>query len=214
MFTGIIEEKAKIIAVKRGAGSCVLSVSFTFSDVKLGDSIAVNGVCLTVTRLGAQEFAADVMAETLAKSNLGELRAGAAVNLERALSFGGRLGGHLVSGHIDGVGAIIKLEKLDIATLFTIRAPREVMRYIINKGSVAVDGTSLTVVDFQEDSFRVSLIPHTAKSTVLGQKKPGATVNLEGDIIGKYIERLLTFPPEKTGESKIDLNFLAANGYI
>jgi len=216
VFTGIVEELGRLNRIRRGVASAELWVGAqaVLEGTVVGDSIAVNGVCLTVTALGTKEFAADVMDETLTRSNLGELRVGAAVNLERALSFGGRLGGHLVSGHIDGVGAIVKVEKKDIATLFTIRAPQGVMRYIIEKGSVAVDGTSLTVVDFQEDSFRVSLIPHTAQATVLGQKNPGATVNLEGDIIGKYIERLLTSPPEKTGESKIDLQFLAANGYL
>jgi riboflavin synthase len=217
MFTGIVEELGRLNGLHRGPASAelVLGAALVLEDALVGDSIAVNGVCLTVTRLGNREFGADVMGETLAKSNLGDLRPGEPVNLERALRFGGRLGGHLVSGHIDGVGTINRLEKQDIATLLTIRAPRTVMRYIINKGSVAIDGTSLTVVDFQDDRFRVSLIPHTAQATVLGQKKVGATVNLEADILGKYIEKLLTLAPEEgPGGSKIDRQFLAAHGFL
>ena len=219
MFTGIVEELGALVGIQRGAASAriTLSAALILEDARIGDSIAVNGVCLTVTALSNKEFSADVMPETLAKTNLGALRAGEAVNLERALSFGGRLGGHLVSGHIDGVGAITKLEKQDIATLITIRAPDEVMRYIIKKGSVAIDGTSLTVVDFRGDSFWVSLIPHTAMVTVLGRKKAGAAVNLEGDLIGKYVERLLYGPANKAGpagEAKINLQFLAENGFL
>ena len=216
MFTGIVEELGALVGVRRGAASAQISLSASeiLEDACIGDSIAVNGVCLTVTRLTGKEFTADVMAETLSKTNLGALRTGDPVNLERALRFGGRLGGHLVSGHIDGVGAITGLKKLDIATLITIRAPEEVMRYIIKKGSVAIDGTSLTVVDFHEDTFQVSLIPHTAQVTVLGRKRAGATVNLEGDLIGKYIERLLTLPAAPASETKINLQFLAENGFL
>ena len=216
MFTGIVEELGTLIGVRRGAASAQIDLGATkvLEETRIGDSIAVNGICLTVTRLANKEFSADVMAETLSKTNLGALRAGDPVNLERALRFGDRLGGHLVSGHIDGVGTITGLEKQDIATLITIRAPKEVMRYIINKGSIAIDGTSLTVVDFKGDNFRVSLIPHTAQVTVLGRKKNGATVNLEGDLIGKYIERLLTMPEVPASESGINLQFLAEKGFL
>jgi len=216
MFTGIVEELGTLIGVRRGAASAQIDLGATkvLEETRIGDSIAVNGICLTVTRLANKEFSADVMAETLSKTNLGALRAGDPVNLERALRFGDRLGGHLVSGHIDGVGTITGLEKLDIATLITIRAPKAVMRYIINKGSIAIDGTSLTVVDFKGDNFRVSLIPHTAQVTVLGRKKNGATVNLEGDLIGKYIERLLTMPEVPASESGINLQFLAEKGFL
>ena len=219
MFTGIVEELGALVGIQRGAGSAriTLSAAKILEDAHIGDSISVNGVCLTVTDLSNKAFTADVMPETLSKTNLGALKAGEPVNLERALSFGGRLGGHLVSGHIDGVGLLTGLEKQDIATLITIRAPEEVMRYIINKGSIAIDGTSLTVVDFNSDSFRVSLIPHTAKYTVLGRKKVGATVNLEGDLIGKYVERLLSGPArgaDGAKESKVDLQFLADNGFL
>nr|WP_282432122.1 riboflavin synthase [Desulfotomaculum nigrificans] len=184
------------------------------ADVKVGDSIAVNGVCLTVTTFGDGAFTADVMAETLAKTNLRELRPGSKVNLERALRLGDRLGGHLVSGHVDGVGTIVALERQDIATLVTIEAPPQVMKYIIKKGSVAIDGTSLTVVDFDQNKFQVSLIPHTAHATVLGGKKIGETVNLEADILGKYIERLMQGRQEQPVTNKISLEFLASNGFL
>ncbi|GAB6157710.1 riboflavin synthase [Desulfotomaculum varum] len=184
-------------------------------DVKIGDSIAVNGVCLTVTTFGEGIFTADVMAETLARTNLKELRPGSKVNLERALRLGDRLGGHLVSGHVDGIGTVIGMARHDIATLVTVQAPPEVMKYIIKKGSVAIDGTSLTVVDFDRDKFQVSLIPHTAQVTVLGSKKIGDTVNLEADILGKYIERLLQAREEQPVQnSKISQEFLSAHGFL
>lgn len=166
--------------------------------------------------MGEGTFTADVMAETLAKSNLRDLRPGSTVNLERALRLGDRLGGHLVSGHVDGVGTIVGIQKYDIATIITIQAPPEVMKYIIKKGSVAIDGTSLTVVDFKGDSFQVSLIPHTAHATVLGGKKVGQSVNLESDVIGKYIERLLQGNQEEPKQAKgnINLDFLGANGFL
>lgn len=203
-------------AVRHGTDSAqlVIGAEKVLGDTQVGDSIAVNGVCLTVVRFTAREFTADVMAETLAKTNLGTLNSGDRVNLERALRLGDRLGGHLVSGHIDGVGTITRLEKHDIATMITVRATREVMRYIIKKGSVAIDGTSLTIVDFDADSFQVSLIPHTAHATVLGYKKAGNAVNLEGDIVGKYIERLMSFRENAGQESKVSMSFLAEHGFI
>lgn len=158
------------------------------------------------------------MAETLAKTNLGSLAPGHSVNLERALSLGDRLGGHLVTGHIDGVGVITKIEQHDIAILISIKAPLEVMPYVINKGSIAIDGTSLTVVDFTGDTFRVSLIPHTAQYTILGSKKVGDGVNLEGDILGKYIERLMLLKDtdsskQKSEQNNLSLQFLSEHGF-
>lgn len=185
-------------------------------DVRIGDSIAVNGVCLTVTNFSEGRFTADVMSETLAKTNLGGLRPGSKVNLERALRMGDRLGGHWVSGHVDGIGTIAGLEVHDIATLVSIQAPPQVMKYIIKKGSIAIDGTSLTVVDYEGDVFRVSLIPHTAHATILGIKKVGQSVNLESDILGKYIERLLQGDDggKKSGKNNLNLEFLATNGFL
>lgn len=216
MFTGIIEELGVLRAVRRGAGSAqlVISAKKILEDTRVGDSISVNGVCLTAVSFTSSEFTADVMAETLAKTNLSSLNVGDRVNLERALRLGDRLGGHLVSGHIDGTGTVAKLEKHDIATLLTIEAPPEVMRYIIKKGSVAIDGVSLTVVDFKRGSFQVSLIPHTAHLTTLGFKKVGDTVNLEADIVGKYIEKLMDFYGNKNRESKISMDFLAEHGFL
>ena len=224
MFTGLVEELGILQSVRHGAASAQLNLvaGKVTQDIRIGDSIAVNGVCLTAVKFSSQGFTADVMAETLAKTNLGNLKPGDRVNLERALRLGDRLGGHLVSGHIDGVGTIAAKEIHDIAILITINASPEVMRYIIKKGSVAIDGTSLTVVDFTDDSFQVSLIPHTAKETTLGFKKRGDTVNLEGDIIGKYIERLLqtreTYgtPTDKSNimKTSVSLGFLAEHGFV
>lgn len=221
MFTGLVEELGVLQAIRHGADSAQLSIAASkiVEDIKIGDSIAVNGVCLTAVKFNSQGFIADVMAETLAKTSLGNLKPGDRVNLERALRLGDRLGGHLVSGHIDGVGTIARRETLDIAILITINAPPEVMRYIIKKGSVAIDGTSLTVVDFNEKSFQVSIIPHTAHETTLGFKMPGDTVNLEGDVIGKYIERLLQSREifeggNTTAKSSLSLDFLAEHGFV
>ncbi|WP_066639288.1 riboflavin synthase [Desulfolucanica intricata] len=221
MFTGLIEELGVLQSIRHGADSAQLNIAAKkiIKDVNIGDSIAVNGVCLTVTKFDTRGFTADVMAETLAKTNLGNLKSGDRVNLERALKLGDRLGGHLVSGHIDGVGTIVQKEVHDIAILITVNAQPEVMRYIIKKGSVAIDGTSLTVVDFNSESFRVSIIPHTAHETTLGFKKEGDTVNLEGDVIGKYIERLLQsreIPEEKNTriKSSMSLDFLAKHGFV
>ncbi|NMA14887.1 MAG: riboflavin synthase, partial [Clostridia bacterium] len=195
MFTGLVEELGTLTSIVKGARSArlLIGASRVLEDGKIGDSIAVNGVCLTVVAINEKGFQADVMAETLNKSNLGDLRPGEKVNLERALRLSDRLGGHLVSGHIDGVGKIIRQEVMDIAIVTEIEAPPELLKYIIPKGSVAIDGISLTVVSVEENSFTVSLIPHTAKVTSLGFKQVGDKVNLETDIIGKYIERMVHY---------------------
>ncbi len=181
----------------------------------IGDSIAVNGVCLTVVEIGRDYFQADVMMETLGKSSLGDLKSGDRVNLERAVRLGDRLGGHMVSGHIDGVGTVGRQEKLDIALLTEIMAPAGVLKYMIPKGSIAIDGVSLTIVDVKKDRFTVSLIPHSAKMTTLGYKKSGDTVNLEGDMIGKYVERLMFFQENErqVKKSSISLEYLAEHGF-
>lgn len=217
MFTGIVEELGAVSSLQRGADSAnlVIVARVVLQQLKLGDSIAVNGVCLTVTSFNDRLFSADVMAETLSKTNLGSLKPGDRVNLERALALGDRLGGHLVSGHIDGVGRIIKVTRHDIARVVTIAAPSEVMRYIIKKGSVAIDGISLTVVDYTKDSFSVSLIPHTAAATTLGFKQVGATVNLEGDMIGKYIEKWFAAGEEEQRPGRgMSAEFLARHGFL
>lgn len=198
MFTGIIEEKGKIAGVRKGAKSSVLTIegSVIFSDLKLGDSVAVNGVCLTASSISGMTFSADVMHETLDRSGLGFLRPGSSVNLERAMAAGGRFGGHIVSGHVDAMGTITDIRRDDNAVWYTIGAPRDVMKYIVEKGSITIDGISLTVAAVSADSFKVSVIPHTAKVTTLGERKTGDKVNLENDIIGKYVEKLLFFGPE------------------
>lgn len=214
MFTGIVEELGKIRGVRRGSRSCQLEIEAgeVLQGTKLGDSIAVNGVCLTVVDINGDRFTADVMAETLRKTSLEQLRAGDMVNLERALKLGDRMGGHLVLGHVDGVGRITEQKRLDIALVTRISCGPELLRYILPKGSVAVDGISLTVIEVLNDSFSVSLIPHTAKMTTLGWKGSGDMVNLETDIIGKYIERLMT-TGSKTQAKGIDMDFLAEHGF-
>lgn len=216
MFTGIVEELGTVKSISRGSKSIKLTMlgSVVLEDVKIGDSIAVNGVCLTVTEFTGQQFTVDVMAETMDKTNLGELKPGNKVNLERALRLSDRLGGHIVSGHIDGVGAIINQEKVDIAVLTEIKAPPEVLKYVVKKGSVTIDGISLTVVEYSKETFTVSLIPHTAKVTTLGFKKKGDRVNLEGDVLGKYIERLMEGHKDTDTKKNISLEFLASNGFI
>lgn len=215
MFTGIVEELGTIRAVRRGAASAVLSIgaSEVLSDLKIGDSVAVNGVCLTVTSLDDGGFTADVMHETLGRSSLGALAPGGRVNLERAMPANGRFGGHIVSGHIDGTGKIASVRPDDNALWYTIYAAPELLRCIVEKGSITIDGISLTVAAVDEKSFSVSLIPHTAAVTTLGKKRAGDTVNLETDIIGKYVEKLLRPAPESERQGGISLEFLAENGF-
>ncbi len=204
MFTGIIEEVGKITAVVKGQRSSQLWVqgALIMDDLKLGDSVAVNGVCLTVSQLSGNKWMADVMSETLSRSNLGDLKGGSIVNLERAMPANGRFGGHMVAGHIDGTGQIIKISKDENAIIFEISAPQQILRYIIEKGSIAIDGISLTVIGLTADSFSVSVIPHTVKHTVLGFKQTGDPVNLENDLVGKYIEKLLLSPNDTSSEDK------------
>ncbi len=215
MFTGLVEELGKVKQIARGVKSVRLTVSGSkvLTDVKLGDSIAVNGTCLTVVDFSSNWFTADVMPETVDRTALAELKAGDTVNLERTLRVGDRLGGHIVSGHIDGVGLILAKEKNDNAVIVRIGAGPEVMRYIINKGSIAIDGTSLTVVESGPDWFTVSLIPHTAALTTVGLKPAGKQVNLEADIIGKYVEKLLGLKPDSKPADKITLGFLEQHGF-
>jgi len=215
VFTGIVEELGTIKRLDRGSNSCQINISATkiLDDVKLGDSIAINGVCLTVIDFDREHFVADMMAETLAKTNLKDLAGGQRVNLERAARLGDRMGGHLVQGHVDAVGMIVEQQKLDIARLLRISAPQEVLHYLVAKGSVAIDGISLTVIEVLADSFTVSIIPHTAQMTTLGFKKPGDSVNLESDIIGRYVEKLLKRSGGQ-GKAALTPEFLAEHGFI
>lgn len=218
LFTGIVEEVGEIRGIKKGEKSSILSIKANkvIEDVKLGHSICTNGVCLTVTNIYRNIFDADVMAETLRRSNLGELKVGSKVNLERALSAKGRFGGHIVSGHIDGVGKIVSLEKEDNAIWVTIGAKENILQSIVEKGSIAIDGISLTVAYVDDKVFKVSIIPHTGKETILLSKTIEDTVNLECDVIGKYVEKLLTFQSGKKVEKKDSINedFLKENGFL
>lgn len=219
MFTGIIEEIGEIKSISKGSDSSNITIkaNTVLEDVKLGDSIAVNGVCLTVTKFNFNEFTVDIMAETLRKSSLYNASIGDKVNLERAIALGERLGGHIVSGHIDCRGEITNIVNEDIATWLTIKPLDKFMKYIILKGSIAVDGVSLTVAKVGDDCFKVSLIPHTKGITTLYNKKIGEFVNLEFDIIGKYIERLFNFKNEedtKYDKSDISIDLLKKSGFI
>lgn len=209
MFTGIVEEMGRVTSVQMGTKSAKIKItcSVVLSDLKIGDSVATNGVCLTVAEIQGKQLIADVMAETLKRSNLGDLRSGSLVNLERAMAANGRFGGHMVSGNIDGVGTIQAIQKEDIALWYTIKTNPDILRYIVEKGSITIDGISLTVARVERDTFAVSIIPHTAKETILSQKKVGATVNLENDMIGKYVAKLLR---DTKGMSK---EFLLENGF-
>lgn len=216
MFTGIVEELGTVRRVisSQTDGCLDIQAKLVLEGTRVGDSIAVNGVCLTVTSLRDGGFTADVMPETLRRSNLGGLRGGDSVDLERAMAADGRFGGHIVSGHIDGVGTVTGQRREGIATWITIAAPPEILRYIVEKGSIAVDGVSLTVAAVTGRDFSVSLIPHTGSQTILLQKKPGDRVNLENDIIGKYVARLLSpAAPEPAPESRITMDFLREHGF-
>lgn len=215
MFTGIIEEIGKIIKVQRTAGSSFIEIQAekVLTDAHIGDSIAVNGVCLTVTDMTNDTFRTDVMNETLSRSSLGSLVSGNMVNLERAMAANGRFGGHIVSGHIDGTGIITDVKNDGIAVWYTISVEDSLLRYIVEKGSIAIDGISLTVAKVTNSTFSVSIIPHTASETTLSMKKTGDIVNLENDIIGKYIERLIKTSEPHTRSSNITMEFLAKNGF-
>lgn len=193
MFTGIIEEQGQIRSVSIGgsSGKIFVKAEKVLEGTKIGDSIAVNGVCLTAVLIQKDGFTADVMAETVRRSNLGNLRPGDKVNLERAMAAGGRFGGHIVSGHIDGTGTIVSIRKEENAVWVGIKTEPEIMGLVIEKGSICIDGISLTVAAVGADNFQVSVIPHTGEETTLLKKQPGDMVNLENDIIGKYVKRLM-----------------------
>lgn len=212
MFTGIIEEIGHVNNVKKGTASAILTIQAekVLEGTHIGDSIAVNGVCLT--GIYDNTFTADVMHETLNRSSLGKLLSGSAVNLERAMAADGRFGGHIVSGHIDGTGKVAAITKDDNAIWYQIKTDSGILKYIVEKGSVAIDGISLTVAKTDSQSFSVSIIPHTAGATTLSLRKAGDVVNLENDIVGKYIEKFTTFEKEKP-KSGITKEFLLKNGF-
>lgn len=204
MFTGIIEElgKVKNLSINGTSGKISIDAHKVLEGTNLGDSIAVNGVCLTVVSMTKDGFVADIMAETARRSNLGKLKTGENVNLERAMEAGKRFGGHIVSGHIDGTGTIISKTNEENAVWVKIAADEDILRLIIMKGSITIDGISLTVANVSEQDFSVSIIPHTAKETTLLSKNAGDIVNLENDIIGKYVEQLMGFKEAKRSSNK------------
>lgn len=216
MFTGIIEEMGTVLELAGGAKSAKLSIQAdkVLEHTRIGDSIAVNGVCLTVTGLSGHGFTADVMAETLRRSSLGSLKRDSRVNLERAMAADGRFGGHIVSGHIDGTGAVRHLEREDNAVWVTVSADPALLRYIVEKGSIAIDGISLTVARVDAGSFKVSVIPHTAAQTTLLLKKAGDVVNLECDIVGKYIEKFTGPVTERKPADGVTMAMLAEHGFM
>ena len=213
MFTGLVEEVGVVKAIKKSTNSAeiVIRAKQILNDVKVGDSIATNGVCLTVTSFKSDEFTVDVMAETMRRSNLHLLKTQDEVNLERALRLSDRLGGHIVSGHIDGMGAIIDFTPEDNAMWCKIKADHDILKYVIHKGSITIDGVSLTVASVSDHDFQVSIIPHTKQVTTLLRKRVGDRVNLECDMIGKYVEKLMLYTNKK---ETIDLNFLEQHGFL
>ena len=217
MFTGIVEELGEIVSIDRQgvSGSIRIRAKKVLEGTKVGDSIAVNGICLTVTSMQDGMFTADVMAETIRRSSLAQAKAGDAVNLERAMAADGRFGGHIVSGHIDGTGTIRSYRREENAVWVTIEAKPEIMRLIVEKGSICIDGISLTVAAVMEDAFSVSIIPHTGEETTLLTHETGAAVNLENDVVGKYVERLMNFASAESQpkSSGITMEFLEEYGF-
>jgi riboflavin synthase len=217
LFTGLIQDLGKIQSLERRREGVFLTVAtgLALNDVKTGDSIAVDGVCLTVVRLSGRDFTAEVSPETLNRTTLSKAAAGRPVNLEKSLRVSDFLGGHLVSGHVDGTGEVVRVLVEGNAWRYRFRAPQEISRYLIEKGSVAVDGISLTVAEIAEPEFAVAVIPHTARSTTLGGKKAGDSVNLEIDPIAKYVEKFLRQGERPEAQSsRLDAGFLAQHGFL
>ena len=214
MFTGIVEEVGVVKRIHRSGqdGGLAISASLVLEDSKIGDSISVSGVCLTMTHRSTDSFTADVAAETLRRTTLGMLKPGDDVNLERPLRLSDRLGGHLVLGHVDEVGTVVGRQDEGDSSLVRVSISQEAMRYVVYKGSVCIDGVSLTIANLSDDSFEVALIPHTKTVTTFSTKRIGSPVNIEVDLVGRYIERLLTRRPSR--KTSIDLAFLEAHGYV
>lgn len=222
MFTGLIEEIGVLRSVSSGGEMMVMNIgaSLIMDDLKIGDSVSVNGVCLTATSLGDHYFTVDVMPQTYRNSNLKELRTGSKMNLERAMAAGGRFGGHIVQGHVDGTGEIRSVKRDQNAVVFEIAPDRKsLFKYIIPKGSITIDGISLTVVNTSPSTFTVSIIPHTLGETVLAHKRSGDSINIECDVLGKYVDHLLHYSSgagqeDDENSSRISRDFLAANGFV
>ncbi|MFC5714133.1 riboflavin synthase [Thalassorhabdus alkalitolerans] len=215
MFTGIIEEKGTIRSLHQSGEAIVMSIEAReiLTDVGLGDSIAVNGVCLTVTSFDDSHFTVDVMPETVRATSLRTLKPGSKVNLERAMAAGGRFGGHFVSGHVDGTGEVLAKKPLDNAVYFTIKVPAHLTPYIMNKGSVCIDGISLTVFGIDQQELTLSIIPHTLSETILGEKSAGDPVNIECDMLAKYVDRLVETKLQSPKTGNISESFLEENGF-
>ena len=210
MFTGLVEIQGSVTAIqKTGSGICLSITPLSDFDLSLGDSVAINGVCLTVTKHNG-DVSFDISPETMRSTDLGELHNGDRVNLERALRLSDRLGGHIVSGHVDNVGTVREIRQVGEYTFYTFDAPPDILRYVVKKGSIAIDGISLTVVDLDSRSFSVAIIPHTLTATNIGQRRVGDKVNLETDIIGKYVEKLLD---TKDGNANL-MNVLREEGFV
>lgn len=221
MFTGIVETIGTVKAWQQGGDTCQITIAIgsTWSDLHLGDSVAVNGVCLTAAALGEDWFRADVLVESLRRTSLAHLRPGAQVNLERALPVGGRLGGHFVTGHIDGVGRILSITKERNSLWYKIQLPMDVMYWLVPKGSIALDGTSLTIAELGPDWCIVSLIPHTASGTVLGDRVMGDVVNVEADVLGKYVRQFLQSGgspgnSNSTATKELSMDMLQEHGFF
>jgi riboflavin synthase len=216
MFTGIIEEVGRVKSVESGGGQFQLAIGAAVitGDIHLGDSISVNGACLTVVSFDASHFTVDVSQETLAATTLEGLRRGDPVNLERAIMAGGRFGGHMVSGHVDGVGILREKKRAGNAWVLVFSAPRKILDLSVPKGSIAIDGISLTLNELGDDFFSVTIIPHTARMTTLEKKSIGSRVNLENDLIGKYVQRILKNEDRsRQPEEKLDMGFLSEHGF-
>jgi riboflavin synthase len=217
MFTGIIEATGQIIRIQRSGQDAQLTIhsdALDFSDVKLGDSIASNGVCLTVTALGTHSFSADVSGETLSRTLFGSYQVGQRINLEKALLPTTRLGGHLVSGHVDGIAVVSQVEKTGQSWQIYLQAPEELSRYIAEKGSVTVDGISLTVNELTAHGFRLTIVPHTASETTIQALKAGSKVHLEVDLLARYLERLLQCRQQSATPSAVTMNLLQQSGFL
>lgn len=215
MFTGLVEEMGRVLSITEGNHSMQIKIQCkkVLEGAKLGDSIATNGTCLTAVEIGKNYFVADCMYETMKRTNLHRLKKSDFVNLEKSITLSTPLGGHLVTGDVDCEGKIIEIRQDGIAKIYTVELPKQYMKYVVEKGRVTLDGASLTVMELGEYTLGVSLIPHSQEMIILGKKKVGDYINVETDLIGKYVEKLLSFPKQEEKNSKLSLDFLAKNGF-